>query len=110
MSKTASASDAALILTYSGDVLKLLSKELAILRRSGCKVILVTSDTKDHNVYHTIRFPRKEGKKGKISVFYSQTCFHWILNCLYSLVFTRNYQRNMAVKAEFDSLIDEPRK
>ena len=104
ISATANHQDVALLLSYSGRVLTALQREMTILRNAGCKMIVVTTDTARQDADLTINFPNKEGLAGKISVFYSQASYQYILNCIYALVFSKNYQENMERKSVYDNM------
>ena len=105
VSATARPADVSLFLSYSGNLVNNLAEEMRILGHVGCRIILITSDTVPHNTDVTIQFPRREGLDGKISVFYSQTCFHYILNSIYGLIFRKDFYRNMDLKAQHDNVV-----
>ena len=91
-------------ISATGRVLTALQREMTILRNAGCKMIVVTTDTARQDADLTINFPNKEGLAGKISVFYSQVSYQYILNCIYALVFSKNYQENMERKSVYDNM------
>ena len=104
ISTTAGRQDVALLLSYSGRVLTALRREMTILRNAGCKTIAVTTDSAQRDADLIINFPNKEGLVGKISVFYSQASYQYILSCIYALVFSKNYQENMERKSTYDNM------
>lgn len=79
--------DVALFVSYTGSVL-IEERFFNILEESGCKKILVTSNSDLEGFDVKIDFPDREDYMGKISTYYSQIAIQYILNCLYAIIFS----------------------
>lgn len=55
----------------------------------------------------SIKIPPNEIQSDNIATFYSQECFSFILNVIYSVLYTRNYLENSERKKRIDSLTSE---
>lgn len=102
--------DVALFISYSGRIMKTSRKAMQILRRNGCRCILISSlsgcsDTK--NLKYVVKFPPKEQSLGRAAGFYSQTCITYILHCLYGIIYTMDLEKNVERKTKADELIYE---
>lgn len=80
-------SDVALFVSYTGEGL-VDERYFNILKDSGCKKILITSNSDIAGFDIRIDFPDKEDRQGKIATYYSQIAIQYILNCLYAIIFS----------------------
>ena len=104
VSATAGAGDVALFVTYSGTILKLLKREMQILKKNKCRIILLSSVEDKGDADLLLRIPKWEEKYGKISVYYSQASLHYVLDCLYGAIFSMNFSENDARKLTYDQM------
>ena len=40
----------------------------------------------------------RENRFNKVGTFYAQTCMRYVLNCVYSVAFSKNYDANITLK------------
>jgi RpiR family carbohydrate utilization transcriptional regulator len=103
----ATQSDLALFVTYSGRILESLVPDLEVLHERGCPTAIITaresSAMPDDGFDCRIVFPFREALHGRIATFYSETCIRYILNCLYSSVYSLDYRRFNEVKGRIDT-------
>lgn len=104
----ATSRDVALFVTYSGDLLTMRSKQIEALRNRRCKIAVISSLPGIANpstfVDYPIVLPLRENKYAKVATFYSQECIRYTLNCLYSVAFAQNYDRNLEEKELIERL------
>ncbi len=94
ISATATKEDVAFFVSYSGDYVHMMKKELSLLQKNHCKIILVTAADTAPEADLLIHFPKEEELSEKISIFYSQFALRYILSCLYSVIFAMDYPKN----------------
>lgn len=98
----ASSHDIALIVSYSGAYLADLATQIARLRVQHCKIAVITSDASALDSVPPFDFPVllpfRENRYGKVATFYSQTCIRFVLNCVYSVAFSQNFDVNLRDK------------
>ena len=79
--------DCVLFMTYSGN--KDFNQYSYLIKKRGCPILSITSN-ENSAVYtksdYRILIPSKE-LENKISTFYSQLAFHYLLNLIYSLIY-----------------------
>ena len=102
ISATATKDDVALIVSYSGKMMSQLSKEIRLLKRKKCRIILISALTESPNADLIISVPKKEENVGKISVFYSEFSFQYILACLYGAIYSLDYRKNTESKRNLE--------
>ena len=96
--------DVGLVATYSGRLVDSLSMQLAILRRKGCKTIVITANDELASRFAgfdcAVVVPCREsmGNRDKVATFYSQTCIRYVLECVYGAVFARSYDQSLRHK------------
>lgn len=83
--------DVMMVISYSGR--NILRKNYhAMLRRKGCRTILISSMDKAVGYDAVIRFPARESYETygrKMATYYSQTSISYILNCIYGITFAK---------------------
>ncbi|KUP25911.1 MurR/RpiR family transcriptional regulator [Paenibacillus sp. DMB5] len=94
LSFNATQNDVALLVSYSGCVLDSYKKELKVLKKNSCRTILITSLQETNQVDLLIKFPQKEHEMGKAAGYYSQSSIRYILNCLYSIIYSFDFTKN----------------
>jgi len=104
MSHNASPADAALIVSYRAGGASF-DACLDILKDRKCPVILLSAkrETKlSKGADLWLHIPDKENAADNIGTFYSQTCFDYILNLIYSLIYSSTYTKNHNYKSFID--------
>ena len=90
--------DVALLVSYSGGLVKQFDNELKLIFERGIKAIAVTSDESLRDqlagVECVLTCSTGETNQGKIATYYAQSCIRFILNCLYGECFAQNYRKN----------------
>lgn len=92
--------DVGLFATYSGRLVDNLASQREVLRRKGCKTIVITANdqlaTRAAGFDCAIVVPCRESMGGpdKVATFYSQTCIRYVLECVYGTVFARSYEKS----------------
>ncbi|MDI9590393.1 MAG: MurR/RpiR family transcriptional regulator [Acidobacteriota bacterium] len=108
VSNTLGPQDVALIITYSGTLLRDIGSSLDVLRARGCKVILITANEQlEGQLAGTdcvILLPRSETRAGRIATYYSQASIRYVLNCIYGEVFARTWHESMEKRDRYASL------
>ena len=104
MSNNATEKDAAVFITYRGGNEKF-SKCADTLKQQKCPVIVLSADfetplTEKADI--SIRVKDKENSSDNIATFYSQAVFGYILNVLYSLIYSAMYTKNHSHKKKID--------
>lgn len=101
--------DIALIASYSGWLFPDIEPQIANLRANRCKICAITADRSQLNTFprfdYPILLPMRENRFNKVGTFYAQTCIRYVLNCVYSVAFSKNYDANITLKdyiEEFD--------
>ncbi len=97
--------DVALIVTYSGGLLDMgqIPHSIAVLHERACKVVYISSQALSglrSDIF--LQLPAHERPLGKMATFYSQACIRYLFNCLYSVIFSFDYERNIAAKYLID--------
>ena len=95
------ARDTALVVTYSGNVVREHRRILDTLRARGCKLIVITADESIKEqllgVECFIKLPTGEDDARRIATFYSQECIRFVLNCIYGEIFAADFRENYEV-------------
>lgn len=92
--------DCAIFITYSGSNVKY-QYYARLLKQNNTPIITITAkaDTKLAKLSnHVITFPDLENPIDNIATFYSQTAIEYILNTIYSLVYSLQYHKNRQKK------------
>lgn len=95
--RSAMRGDAALIVTYSGLLFGRDAESVRILKERGCHIIAVTARpdiAEEAGADVVIPMPSGEVRGDKIASYFSQTCIHYVLNCLYGAVFAFDFEEN----------------
>lgn len=90
--------DAVLAISYGGSTAEIINDTREFKRR-GVKTIAVTSNTTEELAMLAdviLPLPKRENPEENISTFVSQIAIEYVLNTLYSCVYKRNYQTNIA--------------
>jgi DNA-binding MurR/RpiR family transcriptional regulator len=91
--------DLALFVTYSGDTLEKYQTQIQTLRNRHCRIAAISSRAsiaeRTSGIDLPVVVPLRENKYGKVATFYSQTCLRYVLNCVYSIAFSKNYANNL---------------
>ena len=77
--------DVALFTGYSGDALPVLKKKMLFLRKRGCRVIVVSTESACPDADLFIGFPGNETNLPYAEMTYLQTAFLYIMSCMYCL-------------------------
>ena len=97
---------AALFVSYRGGTQTLL-RNAQMLARNGVPMISLSSQVNtfltDHAVV-SLKIPPYEIQSDNIATFYSQECFSFILNVIYSVLYTRSYLENRDRKKRIDQV------
>lgn len=113
LASTLDSSDCAIIISYSGNshTCEPLNA-LRFLEPSKVPVIGITSRgtnyLRQHSTY-TLSISSQEKLFSKISTFATETSINYILNVLFSVYFTRNYEKNYANKVEKGRILEYQR-
>ena len=104
--------DLALIVSYSGSYITELERQIAQLRRQRCKIAVITSDASVLDAMPAFDFPIivpfRESKHDKVATFYAQTCIRYVLDCVYSVAFSQDFDSNLHKKDFIEMLEPEP--
>lgn len=103
MARTARPGDVVIAISYSGQVLEDMHDVIPIYKERKCKLVLLSAAKAPVGFNYSFRIPAKESGVGKVAAFYSQTCFRFILECIYSEVFELDYEANQARKNAAES-------
>ncbi len=98
MAHSARSGDVVMVVSYSGQVYDDIARCLPIFKERKCKLVFVSSARAPLGFDYSFRIPAKEAGVGKVATFYSQTCFRYILNCIYSEIYMLDYDANKAHK------------
>lgn len=98
--------DVALFISYSGTFLTSIKKVLQTVRRHRCRTILLTSLPHYEGIDHLIVIPAQEKGLDKIATYYSQESIRYILNCLYGLIYSMDFEKNRSRKNRAEGLDD----
>lgn len=96
----------AIFVTYRGGTQTLL-RNARMLHRNEVPWIALSSQVSTfltENAAVSIKIPSNEIQSDNIATFYSQECFSFILNVIYSVLYTRNYLENSERKKRIDSI------
>lgn len=104
ISYNATANDAAIFISYRGGTQKFVDCART-LKANHCPIITLTADVRTTltdlaDIRLTI--PDREHAADNIGTFYSQAAFDYLLNVLYSLVYSMSYQANADHKKKID--------
>ena len=89
-SKNIQSHDCVIFISYRGNTPKA-NQCLRAVKRTGCQIIAITSNEESYICkygHYSIVIPPKENET-KITTFYSQIAFTYILNILYSIIFSK---------------------
>ncbi|EGO8956574.1 TPA: MurR/RpiR family transcriptional regulator [Enterococcus faecalis] len=92
----ATKNDVAILVSYSGNTAEIVN-EVRIFAEGGTPIIAITSDLNSQLAkYATVilPIPNVEHADFKVSTFSSQLAIEYILNVLYSCIFSRNFDKN----------------
>ncbi|EJP6472560.1 MurR/RpiR family transcriptional regulator [Clostridium botulinum] len=98
----------AIIISYSGETKRLL-KTIPILKKSNIPILAITSlgnNTLANNADCVLHITTRERLYSKISNFTSNNSIYFILDILYSCIFSKNYEKNLAHKIKVSKLVD----
>ena len=101
---TAKQNTAALFVSYRGGS-SAQGSAARILQSRNVPYIVLSSHTKTpltENAAVRLMIPSYEVQSDNIATFFSQECFSFYLNLLYSIVYTRSYLENSERKKEID--------
>jgi DNA-binding MurR/RpiR family transcriptional regulator len=98
MARTARRGDVVIAVSYSGQILDAMANVIPIYQERKCKLVLLSAAKAPMGFNYSFRIPAKESGMGKVATFYSQTCFRFILECIYSEVFELDYEANQTRK------------
>lgn len=93
--------DVALFVSYSGNAV-INKKYLKMMKRAGCKLVLISSNENLDDFDKKLLIPKKEADVEKMATYYSQTCIHYILNSLYAMYFNLDFEKNYRIKTNID--------
>ena len=97
---------AALFVSYRGGTQTLL-RNAQMLARNGVPMISLSSQVNTFLTDHaavSLKIPPYEIQSDNIATFYSQECFSFILNVIYSVLYTRSYLENRDRKKRIDQV------
>ncbi len=104
--------DVAVIITYHGTMLNVLSSELDVLFSRGCKAIVITASPwvreRFMSASCTILLPDRETRAGRVATFFSQECIRYVLNCIYAECFAMNYEMGIALRDHIEGNVTDP--
>ena len=95
-----------IFVTYRGG-LNLQIQAARIMKQNSIPFIVLSSDTRTYlteNADAWIKVPSLETQSDNIGTFFSQECFGFCLNLIYSVVYTRSYLENQKRKRDVDQL------
>ncbi|MGO5064814.1 MurR/RpiR family transcriptional regulator [Clostridium sporogenes] len=98
----------AIIISYSGETKRLL-KTIPILKKSNIPILAITSlgnNTLANNADCVLHITTRERLYSKISSFTSNNSIYFILDILYSCIFSKNYEENLTHKIKVSKLVD----
>ena len=100
VARTARPGDVVIAVSYSGQILEDMHNVIPIYKERKCKLVLLSAAKAPVGFNYSFRIPAKESGVGKVATFYSQSCFRFILECIYSEVFELDYESNQVRKDE----------
>lgn len=83
--------DVGIFISYSGSTTNswTIKKALRVLNERHCTTVFVSAAANKPAGFDLhLRFPKREGRSGKVATFYSQMCIRYILSCVYSAVWS----------------------
>ena len=99
LGRTLDSKDLAIIVTYSGNLVRTYRSTIDMLRARGCKTILITGNPSlGERMLGTdciFLLPSGETREERLATFFSQACTQYVLNCIFSEAYTANYQGNL---------------
>ncbi|ENK1244158.1 MurR/RpiR family transcriptional regulator [Clostridium botulinum] len=98
----------AIIISYSGETKRLL-KTIPILKKYNIPILAITSlgnNTLANNADCVLHITTRERLYSKISNFTSNNSICFILDILYSCIFSKNYEENLTHKIKVSKLVD----
>lgn len=99
--------DLAIVVTYSGQLLGQLRRQLSLLRDRRCKLVVISSDQDIPNrlagLDCFVALPSGESTEGKIATFFAQESVRYALECIYGECFARNYLASMKQVERIDA-------
>lgn len=91
-----------MVVSYSGIMFKGVEGLLQAIVDSGCKVVLITGNLElvdpAYHIACPVVFAHKESTESGMATFYSEACIRYLLNCIYGIVFSLNYQDNAGLR------------
>ncbi|MGG5332663.1 MurR/RpiR family transcriptional regulator [Enterococcus sp. AZ163] len=99
--------DCAFFLSYSG-IVPPYNKIMQYLHKKGIPILLLTGNPESPMVpfaTHLLLTKQEEYDFAKIATFSSQTAFEYILNTIYSVMYTKNYEANLRKLKENQQLM-----
>lgn len=104
---TAMPGDAALFVSYSGNIMNQIAmKRVArLLKERGCRIIWISAAEMPVGFDIHLRLPAREDNYSKIATFYSQACIRYVFDCLYSVIYSLDYEGGDGKKSATDDVI-----
>ena len=101
----------AIIVSYSGET-PILSRVIQALKMNGIPIIAITNigeNTVSRNADVVLRICTREKLYSKIATFSTDVSFEYILDLLYSCVFSLDYNKNLERKTKISQMIEKGR-
>lgn len=101
----------AIIVSYSGET-PILSRVIQTLKMNGIPIIAITNigeNTVSRNADVVLRICTREKLYSKIATFSTDVSFEYILDLLYSCVFSLDYDKNLERKTKISQMIEKGR-
>lgn len=101
----------AIIVSYSGET-PILSRVIQALKMNGIPIIAITNigeNTVSRNADVVLRICTREKLYSKIATFSTDVSFEYILDLLYSCVFSLDYDKNLERKTKISQMIEKGR-
>ncbi|BAH81904.1 phosphosugar-binding transcriptionalregulator [Streptococcus dysgalactiae subsp. equisimilis] len=98
----------AIVISYSGETTNLL-KAMKLLQAQAVPIILMTSIGDNASIpmaQQVLRLATREKLYSKIGTFSTDTSITYLLECLYSGVFAKNYQENLNLRKQASKMIE----
>lgn len=101
---TALPGDVGIFISYSGSTTNswAIKKVLRVLNERHCSTVFVSAARKPAGFDMSLRFPKREGRSGKVATFYSQMCIRYILSCVYAAVWSLDAKGHRARSSAVD--------
>lgn len=98
----------AIIISYSGETTYLL-RAMKLLQAQAIPIILLTSVGDNASIpmaQHVLRLATREKLYSKIGTFSTDTSITYLLECLYSGVFAKDYHNNLELRKRASKIIE----